>query len=310
MAHDFNVMADELHGLTRGLERRVEERTIELERRNEDLDAFAHVVSHDLKAPMRGARLHAQLAREALGPRLKGAAATHLRTLEDRIERMNWMLDGILAYSRAGRQQDPAQEVDVESLVRRVGETLDVPRGFHVVPQPPMPTMLARELQLSQVLQNLIGNAVKHHDRQKGTVTVRARDLGPTVEFVVEDDGPGIAPQDQERLFRLFSVDARQRPGSSGVGLSVAKKLVEANGGTIRFEPVEPRGSRFRFTWGTKAPTVADAPPRAEKPVALPAGVPVAGAPSPRLAPGGLHPRPGAPGVPVHVARGEHPPDA
>jgi signal transduction histidine kinase len=103
---------------------------------------------------------------------------------------------------------------------------------------------------LEMVLRNLIGNAVKHHHREDGRIVIRTRDLGDWLEFLVEDDGPGIHPMYHKRIFELFqTLHPRDQVEGSGMGLAIVKKLVESQGGIIELDSAEGKGARFRFTW-------------------------------------------------------------
>ncbi|HEX2065207.1 MAG TPA: HAMP domain-containing sensor histidine kinase, partial [Candidatus Thermoplasmatota archaeon] len=166
-----------------------------------------------------------------------------------RIKRLFGMIDGVLTLSQAGRTASAPAPVEVGPLVEEVAASLALPPGFEVRVAPGLPTVLAPRAALTQVFQNLIENAVKHHASDRGVVEVGGRDAGAYVELTVADDGPGIPPELRERAFRLFQTLGRSSAGT-GVGLALVRKVVEANGGTIR---VEDRGGGpgtcFRFTW-------------------------------------------------------------
>jgi len=120
-----------------------------------------------------------------------------------------------------------------------------------VVVRGPLPALRTDRAPLEQVLRNLIGNGLKHHDRTSGSVTVSARDVGDTVEFCVEDDGPGIPTRFHERIFQMFqTLKPRDEVEGSGMGLAIVKKTVEVYGGSIRIESAPPiRGTAFIFSW-------------------------------------------------------------
>jgi PAS domain S-box-containing protein len=241
----------ELIALHEDLEQRVKERTAELERSNRELDQFAYVASHDLKAPLRAIQLLAEWITEDASASLSPTAAQHLEKLNGRVKRMERLLDDLLAYSRAGRTHQPPEIVDTLTLIQETVELLNLPEGFTIhIPQQ-LPTMYTERVPLATVFRNLIQNARKHHTHpETGTVTIAAEDLGHAVRFSVADDGPGIPPQYHEQIFELFrTLKPRDQVEGSGMGLSVVKKTVESRGGTISLTSVPGAGATFTFTW-------------------------------------------------------------
>jgi signal transduction histidine kinase len=170
--------------------------------------------------------------------------------LRGRVKRMHDLIDGILQYSRVGRVRGAVDRIQVGDLLDDVVDLLALPESFRVSVAPNMPAIMADKVLLSQVFSNLIGNAFKHHNRPDGQVWVDWRDAGPLVEFTVRDDGPGIAKQYHERAFAIFQTLApRDRVEGSGLGLSLVKKIVESEGGTVTLDSEEGKGATFRFTW-------------------------------------------------------------
>jgi signal transduction histidine kinase len=238
------------HEITRQLARYVRE----LERSNRELDDFAYVASHDLKAPLRDIDNLATWIEEDASQHLPDGSRKHLATLRDRIGRMERLLDDLLEYSRAGRVTVPAQGFTasdaIEDAVRlagpKEGVAVHVSAGDAKLHTPRGP--------LVQVLRNLVGNALKHHDREDGHVDISVEDRGAELCFAVRDDGPGIAPEFHERIFRMFqTLKPRDRVEGSGMGLALVKKLVEAHGGRVKVESAPGRGSTFSFTWPTRS---------------------------------------------------------
>ena len=219
---------------------------------NRELDQFAYVASHDLKAPLRGIASLAQWIQDDIGERLTGESAEHMRLLQGRVERMQALIDGVLAYSRAGRTLTAPEPVDSGALVREAVELLDVPDGVEIEVAPGMPRLQAERVPLQQVFMNLVGNAVKHARgaRPDARVEVAWRDLEGAYEFSVRDNGPGIARQYQERIWGIFqTLVARDKVEGTGIGLSVVKKIVESRGGRVWVESEPGQGATFRFTW-------------------------------------------------------------
>jgi PAS domain S-box-containing protein len=232
------------------LEVRVAERTAELERSNQELNQFAYVASHDLKAPLRAIDALAGWISEDAAAVLPPRSADHLTKMRSRVRRMEKLLDDLLAYSRAGRIHHPPEDIDLALLVQDIAGVLSPPPGFAVIVEPPVPVLHTPRASLELVLRNLIGNAIKHHHRTYGEICVRAVERGEMVEISVQDDGPGIAPAYHARIFEMFqTLQSRDKTEGSGMGLAIVKKLVEGNGGTIAVESQVGKGTTFRFTW-------------------------------------------------------------
>jgi signal transduction histidine kinase len=225
----------------------------ELARSNHDLEQFAFVASHDLKSPLRAIDSLAEWLTEDLAPALSETSAEHLRLLRQRAQRMEHLLDDLLAYSRAGRRGHEVRTVDVAALIARVVELIATPATFVVEARPPLPTFVTDEGSLQQVLQNLIANAVKHHDGGAGRITFEARDAGEFHEFIVTDDGPGIDPAHGERIFEMFhTLRPRDQVEGSGIGLAVVRRVVDRYHGRVWVEPsslTPGRGAAFHVRW-------------------------------------------------------------
>jgi light-regulated signal transduction histidine kinase (bacteriophytochrome) len=229
---------------------RLEHSLKELEQTNKELDQFAYVASHDLKAPLRGIANLAQWMEEDLGQQITGESREHMRLLKGRVHRMEALIDGILAYSRAGRVRESVERVDVGALLRETVELMSVPEGAHVTVEPPMPVLVTERVPLQQVFMNLIGNAIKYSERVDTQVVVRALDEDGLARFEVSDNGPGIAAQFQEKIWQIFQTLApRDKVEGTGVGLSVVRKLVESRGGRTWLVSAPGSGSTFYFTW-------------------------------------------------------------
>ena len=221
-----------------------------LKRSNEELDQFAYITSHDLRAPLRGIANLSQWIEEDMGDRFTPEAHQQMELLRGRVHRMEALIDGILEYSRIGRVKAEREQINVASLLAEVIDLLDPPDRFTIEIQRGMPIVDGHKLRFQQVFLNLLSNALKHHDKPAGRIVVGCREVDEMYEFWVSDDGPGIEPQYHERVFVLFqTLQARDKVEGTGVGLSLVKKIVEAEGGTIGVESQPGQGTTFRFTW-------------------------------------------------------------
>ncbi|MEO0352302.1 MAG: PAS domain S-box protein [Cyanobacteria bacterium P01_A01_bin.15] len=225
--------------------------TASLEQRNRELDEFAYVASHDLKAPLRAIANLAAWLEEDLDDRLPPENKQQLDLLQGRVHRMEKLIDGLLAYSRVGRGQQLSEPVDLNLLLQNVVDLLDPPPDFTIAIAANLPTLIAARPALFQVFGNLIGNAIRHHDRADGRVDIRYQLLTDGFhEFSVIDDGPGIDPAFHHKVFSMFQVlEARDKVENTGIGLSIVKKTVEAEGGSVFLDSEVGQGCAFRFTW-------------------------------------------------------------
>lgn len=217
-----------------------------------ELDQFAYIASHDLKAPLRGIANLAHWLQDDLRGQLTDESAEHLRLLESRVHRMDALIEGILAYSRAGRKHTAPEQVDSGALVREVVELLDPPPEVVMRLPERAPIVEAERVPLQQVFMNLISNAIKftRNARTDPVIRIEWRDVGDRVEFAISDNGPGIALQFHDRIWGIFQTLAtRDKVEGAGIGLSVVKKLVESRGGRVSLESEPGEGATFRFLW-------------------------------------------------------------
>ncbi|MEM9803829.1 MAG: PAS domain S-box protein [Cyanobacteria bacterium P01_D01_bin.56] len=226
--------------------------TANLEQRNRELDEFAYVTSHDLKAPLRAIANLATWLEEDLEGQLPPDNKEQLNLLQGRVHRMENLIDGLLEYSRVGRGNHRSESIDVNQLLQNIVDLLDPPPEFTIAIAPNLPTLQTTRPALTQVFSNLISNAIKHHDRTDGRVEIHHQRLDTGFhEFCVIDNGPGIDPAFHQKVFNIFQVlEARDTVENTGIGLAIVKKTIEAEGGTIGVESnQEQRGATFRFTW-------------------------------------------------------------
>ncbi len=226
-----------------------------LKRSNRDLDQFAYVASHDLKAPLRGIFNLAQFIQDDLKDVMPQATRKQMQMLTGRVHRMEALIDGILTYSRAGQKIDQPEEVDVGALLAETIELLSPAPPASIQVETRMPVVYSERVPLQQVFLNLMSNALKHAVRKDALVRVRCSELPDSWEFSIADNGPGIAPQFHDRIWGIFqTLKARDEVEGTGIGLAVVKKLVESRGGAVRVESEEGQGATFFFTWPQSSP--------------------------------------------------------
>jgi light-regulated signal transduction histidine kinase (bacteriophytochrome) len=223
-----------------------------LERSNKELDSFAYAASHDLRAPLRGIANLAQWIEEDLisAGEIKTETREMLGLMRVRMHRMEGLIEGLLQYSRAGRAHQRPERVDIGALVAEVVDLLSPPDSVRIAIESDLPTIQTERLMLQQVFMNLIGNAIKHGASDGGTIEIGSRRVGPFYEFSVKDNGPGIAPQYQDRIWGIFqTLEPRDRVEGAGIGLALVKKIVESQRGRAWVESAPGSGATFRFLW-------------------------------------------------------------
>lgn len=234
--------------------REIEKQQDRLKELNSDLEQFAYIVSHDLKAPVRNIRQLITFIEEDHGERLNFDVMEKLQLVKSRSERMEDLIKSILSYSKTGSEPEDVTEFKLNDLIDELVEVLSLPSSFHIHYRKDLPLMEGSYTQLQQVLTNLIGNAVKYHNKDKGIISVEVfPHHNGLIKVEVTDDGPGIKSQYQKHLFGMFSTaNENSRTESTGIGLAIVKKLVEANGGVVGLESSYGHGSTFWFTWPLK----------------------------------------------------------
>ncbi len=240
-----------VHDIT--LRKQVEERQAqlirELESANEELKNFAYVVSHDLKAPLRAIGSLADWISTDQAEKLDADGKEHLRLLTQRVRRMDSLIDGILEYSRVGRVREAVVAVDVNEIIKEALAMLAPSPHIRVEVAPDLPIIRAERTRILQLFQNLLSNAIKYLDKPAGLIRVGCVGHNQDWEFTVSDNGPGIEVRHFKRIFQLFQTLApKDRIESTGVGLSLVKKIVEMYGGRVWVESQPGVGSTFFFT--------------------------------------------------------------
>jgi PAS domain S-box-containing protein len=247
---------EEIYQLNTELEQRVKQRTAKLEAANKELKDFAYVVSHDLKAPLRGISRLAHWLVEDYRDVIDDKGREMAELLIGRVKRLDTLIEDILRYSRIGRIHEEHTIIDLNILLHEVLDLLNPTEHIQITMEPELPTIVAERTRIFQVFQNLIGNAVKFLDKPSGEINVQYQDDGLYWRFSVTDNGPGIEERHSERIFQIFqTLQPRDEFESSGIGLALVKKIVELHGGTIGVESTPGTGSTFWFTLPKKGKT-------------------------------------------------------
>lgn len=239
------------------LENRVKERTRDLESRakelsekNEDLEEFAYVVSHDLKTPL--GNLHAlsewMLESDEGNDRGKSEYSNMLQMMKEQVEQIDLLINGILDYSLRANDREVKQEVNVNSVVEQIIQ-LNSDSNCTMVVKNKLPTVLYNESQLTQVFKNLIENAVKHNNKEYIYVEIGSEEYDEEYIFYVKDNGPGIDQKNHEKIFNLFQkLEETSSFQSIGLGLALVKKILKREGGRIWLKNEEGKGAAFYFS--------------------------------------------------------------
>lgn len=220
----------------------------DLEKSNTELRQFTHIASHDLKAPLRAISMLVEWVVEESMDVLNEDSKSKMTMIVDRVKRMYGFLDGMLAYSKIGASQVQRTELNLNEVVKDVINSLNIPNHITIKINH-LPTIYSGELHLTQVFQNLISNAVMHMDKDEGTVEVGVSEVDGEKHFYVKDNGPGIEDIHFEKIFIIFqTLNARDSLESTGIGLTIVKKIIESYGGQVWLESELGQGTCFYFT--------------------------------------------------------------
>lgn len=248
-ATEMRLAQNTLKTHSENLEKTVRERTVNLQQTVADLETFSYTISHDLRSPLRAMQGFAQALAEDHSDHLDDQAKNYLDRIQKGAERLDRLIQDMLAYTRISRQETPLVPLDLDNCLRDIIQHYPNfhPPAAQIEVMGSLPRVLGRESALTQVISNLLGNAAKFV--ANGTtpqIKVWGEDLGPRVRLWIQDNGIGIAPRDYDRIFQMFiQVNESSLYGGTGIGLAIVKKAVEVMQGTVGVQSEEGRGSKF-----------------------------------------------------------------
>ena len=229
-------------------EKKLHDALLVLKKKNDELDQFAYIVSHDLKAPLRAIYSLSEWIIEDLTT-VSDETDSNFKLLQGRILRMENLINGILEYSRIGSTNIELERVDLHKMLDEIVETIVPNEGFEVSIGNNFPVIITEKILMHQIFSNLISNAVKYNDKPIGKIECTYLSLPDFHQFTIKDNGPGIPEKYHEKVFGVFqTILARDIKESTGIGLSIVKKIVEGKSGSIHIESEEDKGSSFVFT--------------------------------------------------------------
>jgi PAS domain S-box-containing protein len=224
-----------------------------LEKSNKELDKFAYVVSHDLKAPLRAIGNLTGWIEEDMGDNIPDSVRENFGTIKGRVVRMEGLIDGILDYTKAARNEGSVTTFNCADLLSETIDLIGPPPNAVIHIHDNIPTMSAERVKLQQVFLNLVHNAIRFNNKENILVEIGCEDKGANWEFFVHDNGPGIEQRFHEKIFVIFqTLNARDEVEAKGVGLAIVKKIIEEEGGAIWLESAKDQGATFRFSWPKK----------------------------------------------------------
>ena len=246
---DNMLLYKEIDHQNTNLEKIVAQRTQQLEYTNSELRDFAQVVSHDLKAPLRAISQLSYWLYKDYADKIDQAGQNQLSLIISRTKRLDDLIDGILQYSKAGKQLIKQQEIDLNALVKRCIKELNLPEHIQIRIDNKLPFYTADETRMVQLFQNLIDNAIKYNDKPKGKIHIGCKTKDGFYEFYISDNGIGIEENYFERIFQIFQrIESRDYQEGTGIGLSLVKRIVQIYGGEVKLTSKVGKGSKFYFT--------------------------------------------------------------
>lgn len=218
----------------------------ELAHQNQELSDYAHMVSHDLKSPLRSIDTLTAWLKEDYEESFDENGKKTLKLIRNNVEKMDTLINGILEYSTIGKDQIEVYDVDLNLVLDSILNIIEIPKHISIT-KSNLPTIKGDKYRLQQLFQNLIANAIKYNDKDQGSIEVGVENQKKYWQFYIKDNGKGIEEAYFDKIFKTFE-KLENTPESSGIGLSIVKKIVELYGGKIWVESKLHEGSTFYFT--------------------------------------------------------------
>jgi two-component system sensor kinase FixL len=240
-----HLAEQELEKLNKDLESAV----WELRRANKEVQEFAYITAHDLKTPLRGIGTLANWISTDYADNFDEEGKKQVRLLIEKVKQMSALIDDILEYSRLGHGSPEKQQVNLNTVLSEVISSIDPPENIHITIENELPVLICEKTQIIQVFQNLLSNAVKYMDKPEGQIKVGCAEQDGFWKFSIADNGPGIDEKYHKKIFKIFqTLTPQNRKDSTGIGLSIVKKIIELNAGIVWVESELGKGSTFFFT--------------------------------------------------------------
>lgn len=231
--------------------RRMEQQKI----KEDEFEHFAYIITHDLKSPLRAIQILTEWIIRGDSERLSESGRENLALLQDRVRRMDDIIDSVSAYARIGHERIEPESVDLNHLVDYRITVVNAPDHIQCIRKDTLPVLVCKRMHMDQVFRHLIENAVMYMDKPQGRVEIGCREDGDFWRFSVSDNGPGIDPKYHERIFHIFqTLHAKDDIETKGVGLTLSKRIVEVSGGRIWLESKPNAGCTFYFTFPRAKP--------------------------------------------------------
>ncbi|MBL7560213.1 PAS domain S-box protein [Olleya sp. YSTF-M6] len=229
------------------LQNQKEKLLTKLEKSNDELQEYAHIVSHDLKSPLRSINALVSWLKEDNQGKLDDVSLQNFALIETTLEKMEQLITDVLNYSSVGAQTSPQADVNINNMVLDLCQILYVPEHINIKVLNPLPIIKGDKTKLQQLFQNLISNAVKFIDKPEGLIQINVVDLPTHYEFSIQDNGMGIEKKFHDKIFKIFH-SLNKSKDSTGIGLSIVKKIVDLHEGEIWLESEPKVGTTFHFT--------------------------------------------------------------
>jgi signal transduction histidine kinase len=218
-----------------------------LEKQNQALNEYAHMVSHDLKSPLRSIHSLVTFIKEDNDKDFSDKTVKYFMMIQEKVEKMDRLIQGILTYSKIDSAAVFKEKIDFTELISSITATIFIPSHIKVVIKTPLPILYSDRFRMQQLFQNLMSNAINHNDKPDGYVEIRVQDFDDYYLFSIKDNGAGIEETNQKNIFQMFQ-SFNNAEKSTGIGLSIVRRIIENENEKIWFESRENIGTVFFFT--------------------------------------------------------------